>query len=105
MKKFLFALLSVLTLGLLTGCGKFSDGTSVWQGGLWLVAALPAAGALIFGFLGFKDWKSGTQQTLPNGQIVYSDKKLPFYKVPYFIYSAALIVATIAIVLLVNADK
>lgn len=104
MKKLLFAFLTVLMF-VSTGCAKFSDGTSVWQAGLWVVPSLTIAGALIFGFLGYKDWKSGTTQTLPDGKVVTSDKRLPLYKVPYLIYSACLIVATIAIVLLVNGDK
>ncbi len=38
---------SGIILMLISGCGKFRDGTSIWSEGTWLIPAIPAIGALI----------------------------------------------------------
>ena len=99
-KLILFSLLTVL----LMSCGKFSDGTSVWQDGLIIIPLLTGLGSLIFFYIAWLKSKSGSEQQTPTGY-KYSDKNVPLYKIGQFWYSVALAVATIVIIIMVNADK
>ncbi len=93
----------VLTL---TSCGKFKDsGTSVWGGFLWLVPLLTFGGAAWFGYKAYKAWQSGSKQQMPDHTTVYSTEKTPLYKIPYTYYSAVCLIATIVIIIAVNASK
>jgi hypothetical protein len=66
----------------LTSCGKFSDGTSVWQSGLWIIAWLCPIGIALLAWSGYRSSKSGDETPDPNypGGWRYSDNNVPFIK-------------------------
>lgn len=97
-----FLLFSLLILT--AGCGKFSDGTSVWQGGLFLVAVLPFLGSLYFFYTAYKASKSNST-TQEGTTIVDNTGNVPIYKVPRFWFGVVLLAATAIIIILVNSDK
>lgn len=106
MNKLIF-MLSCLMFTLVS-CGKFSDGSSVWQGGLWVIVALPLIGAAIFFYQAYKASQSGsTTQVNRGGQVikVHSDENVPIYKLGKFWFGVGLVVAAIVFVIMVNADK
>ena len=99
-------ILFVLASVFLMSCGNFSDGTSVWQSGLWIVPWLTGVGAAIFFALAYKSSKSGSNKILPNGGISKEEGgNVPLTQLGFFWFSVALAVATIVIVIMVNSDK
>jgi hypothetical protein len=89
----------------LQSCGKFADGTSVWQEGLWILPLLTFAGFVIFAVLAFKDWKSGSVVDDKHGNPIPSKKKLKWYNNGYAWFAIFCLVAFIGIIIWVNADK
>lgn len=57
MRLLLFFILAML----FTSCGHYSDGTSIWASGAWILLALPSAGAVIFFWVGYKASQSGSK--------------------------------------------
>lgn len=108
MKKFLLFLLTIVGL---TSCSKFSDGTSVWAGGLWVIPWLTFSGSLAFFIQTYMAVKSGTEGKVPNkhgGSTHYEDLlgvKTKFWNVGRFWFGVALLVATIAIIIYQNSQK
>jgi membrane protease YdiL (CAAX protease family) len=102
-----WSLLALFTTVLLTSCGKFSDGSSVWQGGLWILPVICVLGGLFFVYQGFKNSKSGsfTQDQNVRGGIVNSKENIPLLKQPRFWIGAVMLVAALVIVIAVNGDK
>ena len=104
MKKItIFALLSTL----LMSCGKFRDGSSIWQGGLWLIFVLPLCGAAIFFWTAYKASKSGSviqDQYAPGAKREY-DENVPIYKIPQFWFGVALVIAAIVFIIMQNHEK
>jgi hypothetical protein len=45
----------------LFGCGHYSDGTSIWAEGAWILIALPVIGIIVFSTLGYLASKSGSK--------------------------------------------
>lgn len=94
---------------LLASCGKFSDGTSIWQGGLWAIPTITTIGTIVFLFLAYKASQSGSKiQTKDERGVAvtkYSDENVPIYKTGYFIFFIGFLIATIAIIITVNAEK
>ena len=90
LKLFLF----ILTAFVFASCGKHSDGTSVWAGGLWLAPLLTGIGTVVFGLLTLTSSTSGTV-----------GKKGNTFNVGYGIFTVCLLIATIVIIWMVNADK
>lgn len=99
MRLLLFALLLMSA-----GCGKHSDGTSVWAEGLFLVALLPFLGSLYFFYTAYKASKSNST-TQVGTTVIDNTGNVPIYKTGRFWFGVALIVATIAIIWAVNSDK
>jgi hypothetical protein len=97
MKYLLFSLLI-----LMTGCGHYSDGTSVWAGGLFIIPLLEIGGIIVFGGLAYKSWTSGS--TGPGGRDP-SAKRVPITSIGFFWFAVMLTLALIATIWLVNADK
>jgi len=98
-KLFAFIILSIS----LMSCGKFPDGTSVWQGGLWLVAVLPFLGSLYFFYTAYKSSKSGSNiNPLMGGG---EGGNVPIYKHGRFWFGVGFVVASIIIIIMVNGDK
>ena len=105
--QFLAFALVVFTLA---SCGKFhDDGTSVWQGMLWVIPAITLIGSAIFFYKSYQSYKSGTvvQKSREEGGGFRYDKdiKTPIYKMGFFWFGIALFVATVIIIIMVNADK
>lgn len=102
MKSFIYLLLSIL----LFSCGKFSDGGgSVWQQGLWVVPWLTGLGGTWFMYLAYKASKSNSTTQTKDGRIIDNTGNVPIYKLGKFYFACALYLATIIIVIMVNADK
>lgn len=99
-KLFLFAVICLAV----AGCGKFRDGSSVWQDGLWILPWIAGLLCLFCGYNTYIDWQSGWQQDDLAGH-TEGKKKLPLYKIPYFWFTVILFVATIVIIWVVNAEK
>lgn len=100
MKIYLFLLALILA-----GCGKFRDGSSVWQEGLWILPWLTALACLFFGYKTYIDWQSGWQRDELNAGHTEGEEKLPLYKIPYLYFTIGFLIATIAIIWMVNAEK
>lgn len=89
----------------LVGCSKYPDGTSVYQGGLWIVPALTLAGAALFGYQAYKGSISGSK-IIENGSVTPKEGgNVPIWKFGQFWFSVALAVATIIILFMINGDK
>lgn len=99
MKIILFLLVVILA-----GCGKFRDGSSVWQDGLWILPWIAGLACLFFGYKTYIDWQSGWQQDNLAGH-TEGKEKLPITKIPYFWFTLGFLVATIVIIWVVNAEK
>ena len=99
------AITFALTCLTLASCSKFPDGTSVWGGGLFILPWVTFLGAAWFGYKAYKAWQSGSKQQMPDHTTVYSTEKTPLYKIPYTYYSAVCLIATIVIIIAVNASK
>ncbi len=89
----------------LTGCGKFRDGTSIWQGGLWLIVVLPLIGAALFFRAAYKSSKSGSTTLDGKTRLPYESGNVPILKIPLFWFGVALVVAAIVFTIMVNSDK
>jgi hypothetical protein len=110
MKKAIYFLTVALVSMLAMSCGKFSDGTSVWQGGLWIIPWVIGAGAGICWFLTIKSWLAGGTQGWVKkdeyrSEYTTDDKKFPIWEASFFWFSVALTVADIIVIILVNGDK
>ena len=90
---------------LLSSCGKHSDGTSVWAGGLWLVAAIPFVLALYFGYIAYRQSSDGAVKIESGWVTDKPAKKMKFYEVPYFWGFVISVLAFIVAIIAVNADK
>ena len=50
---------ATIVVMLISGCGKFRDGTSIWSEGTWIIPSIPALGALIGWIMYFIGRRSG----------------------------------------------
>lgn len=97
-------LLLAFTVLLLVSCSKHSDGTSVWAGGLFILPILTLAGAAFFYWKAYKASKSNS--TTQHGTTIEDNTgNVPIHKTGWFIFSMGLLIATIAIIWMVNSDK
>lgn len=96
----------VLTL-LLTGCGQFADGGgSVWQGGLWIIPTVTGLGAAWFWYVTIRAHFSGSNKINAAGFVTNEEGgRMPLYQIGQFWYAVGLTIATIVIIIMVNADK
>lgn len=103
MKKItIFTLLSTL----LMSCGKFRDGSSIWQGGLWLIFVLPLLGSIPFFYTAYKASKSGSVTRDPKTMLeIQSDENVPIYKIPQFWFGVALVIAAVVFIIMQNHEK
>lgn len=109
MKKVIYFLLVMMISLIAQSCGKFSDGTSVWQAGLWIIPTITGLASLFFLFLAYRDSKSGSWYWGKNSRGVdvkiESKENVPIYKTAFFAFFAILLLVTIGIIIWVNADK
>lgn len=94
----------LLTVILLSSCGHFPDGTSVWAGGLGIIPFVLGLGSAWFFSVAYRKSKSGSRQQLPNGT-VESDEDVKIYKIGEFWYGVALAAALTVVVIAVNLSK
>jgi len=100
MKKLLY----IFAMLLLTGCGKFSDGQSVWAGGVWIIPILLFSAAGFFLYIAIKKSKSGSEQQTSRGIKSY-DENVPVYKIGQFWFAIGFIVAAIIVIIIQNGEK
>lgn len=86
-------------------CGHYATGESVYSGGLWIIPVICLLGALKFWYDTYKAIHSGSKQQVPGGGTKYSDENVKFYRVGRFWLGAALFVAMIVSIILINGDK
>lgn len=94
MKAFIYSV-SLMCMFLLASCSRHSDGSSVWGGGLWLVALLPAAS----GIYSYIRWKHFRDQWAAAG------KPSGEYPMGHLIFTVCFFLATVVIILMVNAER
>ena len=90
---------------LLTGCAQFSDGSSVWQEGLWIIPTVTGLGALLFFYFAYRASRSNSTQQIPGRGKVDNTGNVPIYKTGFFVFSMILVLATIVIIFAVSGDK
>jgi hypothetical protein len=106
MKKFLLFSFSVLLIFLFTGCAHYSDGTSVWAGGLWLVPSVTSFGAIAFFIAAYRSSKSGSWKNPQySGGKNVEGGNVPIWEHGFFWFSVACAIATVAIIFMVISDK
>lgn len=101
-KFFLFIL--TIACFTLTSCGKFSDGTSVWQGGLFIIPLLTFVGSVIFFYQAWRSSKSNSKQSSYTGT-KDNTGNVSIFSMGRFWFGVGLLIATIAIIIMVNSDK
>lgn len=106
MKQFLMFLFAIVTL---TSCGHYSDGTSVWAEGAWLLFWIPFLASWLFLYFAYRASKSGSSQLInrhsPNVKRVESDENVPIYKTGQFIFFVILQLASWGVVFYQNYEK
>lgn len=102
MKKLLSLLLIAVTV--LMGCGKHSDGTSVWAAGLWIIPVATFLGSVAFFYVGWTAHRSGSEQWDRYGRREFKEN-IPLVNIPQFWAAVALAVVTLIIIWAVNAEK
>ncbi len=102
MKLLLFA----LTAMFLTSCGKFSDGTSVWAEGLWVIPLITFLATVFFGYKAWAAHNSSSWIIGPGGERTTRDGgKIPLLKIGWTKWTIGLALATIAIIWYQNTQK
>lgn len=97
-------LLFILTVILLTGCGHFPDGTSVWGGGLGIIPFILFGGSAWFFYTAWRKSKSGSEQQTPSGWKSY-EENVKIHKIGQFWFGVALFLAGAGVVIAVNLAK
>lgn len=100
MKYLLYSLLI-----LLSSCARHRDGGSGWDGGLWIIPTLTGLASLWFCYLSVKASKSNSTQQMPDGSIKNNTGNVPVYKMGKFYFFLIFLLATAAIIVLVNGDR
>lgn len=111
MKNFLL----ILMTGFLASCSKYSDGTSVWADGVWIIFWLPFLASFAFLYFAWKAHKSnstiqhptgGNNPNLPGGGSWIEDNtgNVPLHKIGQFWFFVILQVASWAIVVYQNSQ-
>jgi len=101
MKLFYFFLLSVI----LTSCGKFSDGTSIWSDGLWVIPTITFLASVGFLYTSWRMSRSGGKRQLPQGGWEYTSEPVSVFKIGRFWFGVGLLIATIIIIIVQNWEK
>lgn len=102
-KTILFVLVSIF----LMSCGHHRDGTSVWAEGLWIIpVGLLLASAWSF-YRAYRASKSGSNPYDASGKLRRDIEtgNVPIYKVNAFKFAVVFLVAAIAVLIMVNANK
>ena len=97
--------LAIIAVFLLTGCGKFSDGTSIWQDGVWIIPTALFGGALWSLYRAYKSHKSGSTKIIHGRVTDIEAGKVPIYKLPQFYYFVGLTLAAIGVIIWQNLEK
>lgn len=102
-KTILFALMAIL----LTSCGRFSDGTSIWAEGLWIIPTLLFLGAAAFLITGYLSSKSGSNPYDASGKLRKDIEtgNVPLVKLWQFKFAVVLIIAAIGVIIWQNLEK
>jgi hypothetical protein len=75
------------------------------SGGLLIIPLLTLTGAVIFGLKAWKQHTGGSNKIV-NGKVTDEEGgKIPIYQTPYFYFSAGLLLATVVILIAINAER
>ena len=88
---------------LLTSCGHYRDGSSVWQAGMWIAPLLTFIGFAYFLTTAWKSSRSGSNINIKYGG--GESGNVPIWKLGRFYFAVIFFLATIAIIWAVNAEK
>lgn len=100
MKSFLIVIIASL---LLSSCGHYRDGSSVWQAGMWIAPLLTLIGFFYFGYTAWKSSRSGSTWNPKYGGGEAGN--VPIWQLGRFWFAVAFLLATIAIIWAVNWEK
>lgn len=78
---------------------------SAFAGGLWIIPLLTITGAIFFGYKGYRASRSGSTVQNRDGSTTESTVNVPFYKTGYGVFCIILVLATIAIIIIMNNEK
>lgn len=105
MKTVLFLLMAFA----FASCGHYSDGTSVWAGGAWLIFWLPFVASFVFLYFAYRASRSNstTQVDLgtPKARIEDNTGNVPIYKTGQFWFFVVLQVFAWGAVVYQNMEK
>jgi len=104
MKKLLFAFFALALIYMTAGCVNFT-GTqeSIWGDGLWIIPTLTGAGAAIFGYKAWKDSHGPFYNE--DGTLITDKTRVPLYKIGFFYFFIALVIATILIITNIVSER
>lgn len=109
MKKLIQFLLVVLVSLLAMSCGKFADGTSVWQGGLWIIPVVLFLASIYSFYRAIAQWQSGSsywgKDSKGVAKRIESKEKVSFLSIGATWFGIIFLIGLIGCVILVNADK
>jgi hypothetical protein len=92
----------------LASCGKFSDGTSVWAEGAWLLFWLPFLGSFPFLYFAYRASKSGSTKIINKGtkdaKVVDGEGNVSIFSTGQFWFFAILQAAAWGIVIYQNSQ-
>lgn len=97
---------SVLIAILLTSCGHYKDGTSVYADGAWIFLVLGFGGSAYSFYRAYKQSKSGSE--IVRNESNYGTPNMPnmpIYKMNSFIIGCVLFVGTIVFIIVQNWNK
>jgi hypothetical protein len=97
MKYLLFSLL------ILTSCGHYSDGTSVWAGGIGIIAWVIGILAAMCTYFTYRSYTSGSVG--PDGVKNPSATRRPLTTIGVFWFAVILWCALIGMIIIQNAEK
>jgi hypothetical protein len=103
-----FIVLFVVSL-LLISCGKFADGTSVWQEGMWIIPSITFLAGCWFMYIALRASRSGSwwwgKDSSGKWQQKGSDENIPIFKIGQFWFAVIFWLSTIGIIIWVNLEK
>lgn len=105
MNKIISFLLVFCLSFVMIACGKFADGTSVWQDGMWLIPTILFLAAVYSFYRANKAYNSGGSWNWLGNKKVYSDKPANIWTIGAFWFGIIFTLVFIGVIIWQNAEK